>query len=73
MNLDIVAFTKAIPTLNNRNEATGDTCNIFTSPSEECNNCVFYHKTTNKSTCSLHLSNPEYITFLQTYFPELLI
>lgn len=72
MTLDPASFAKITPTLNSDYNATGDTCNLFTTEEETCEDCPLFYKHGDHK-CFLSSSNPEYLTYLQTHFPELLI
>lgn len=72
MNLDPAVFAKITPTLNSDYKASGDTCDLFTTEEETCEDCPLFYKHNNR-TCFLLDTNPEYRTFLRTHFPELLI
>jgi len=64
-------LTRILPTLTNDHlVAQRDTC-IAEHQYENCIKCRFEMKQPNR--CWLDLHNPDYVDFLQTYFPELII
>lgn len=65
-------FIPVIPTLQKDFSATGNTCRLV-NPNNSCYKCKYTVELSSGSICYIHYLNSDYIEFVHTNFPELLI